>query len=440
MTATVINWINGGNGTGQPSYIRNLSGHMQNVGDIQADAFFRQFTANSNSPFATAIRSSLSIRYLQNTSSAGFFAANRSTLNQASPNVGAYLSGNWSQGGVRAWFALTTQPQNNPYMLYQASQRQLGSLISDAQTARANELAWGQGFLSWCGPQDVGGTGTPGTAPGDTCKKKDGSAGQIQTPGSIIHHYTEKAVVDSGFDQYINANDLDVALDAIIGALIGQVLGGVNGLFGASQSSGGGGRSLVGQLQAYTPVTNAPVDTTSGLLQSAISQGAAQADSQSGSPIASTFPQTMLNRLTQYESSWGVIRSVTDFTSSALADLANSCPAQSGAVQNAITSQITPILTQANTADAVAAAAQAMVQQVQNEFNSGVTAAYTADLQTLGSMAPSDFDVTSAEQATQSTGGAIATPAGSLNVTGGTIIDRLALISTNTAALQAACP
>ena len=421
LTATIINWINGGNGTGQPSYVQNLPGHLQNVGDTQALAFFAQIGTNSNSPFAAAITSSLATSYLQNTSSAGFFAGNKDTFittTGSAANANAFLAGNWSQGGgTSAWFALTTQPQNNPYTLYQSSQSHLGTLVTGAQNNRLNELSWANGFLAWCGPAGTG-NGT-GTAKGNTCTNKDGSPGMTQTPGTIIAGYANQAVVQAGFQQLFSASDIDGALNAIIQALIGQVLGGVNGLFGAGGAGNtGGGVSLTDQLQTYAgaPVTG----TATQIVQGQILQTA----------------QTQTN---QYQSAWAVLRATANFASTALTKLSNSCPAQATPAQTAITSVVTPILTRADSADAITAAALAMIQQVQNEQNSG-DPAYSTDLQILGSMPPSSSDVSSAQQATQSTGGAVAAPAGSLNVSGGTTIDQLALIAVNAAALQAACP
>ena len=116
LTAKVLEFVTNGlsNGTGSPMFVQDVNGMMQRVGDIQAKAFFIQFGRNSNSPFAASITSSLRTNYLWNTSSAGFFAQNRNTMAMYSPNPNAFLNGNWSQGGVGAWFALTTQTQNNP--------------------------------------------------------------------------------------------------------------------------------------------------------------------------------------------------------------------------------------------------------------------------------------------------------------------------------------
>jgi hypothetical protein len=167
----------------------------------------------------------------------------------------------------------------------------------------------------------------------------------------------------------------------------------------------------------------------------------------------------MKDRLPKYESSWGLIRSAADYTSTALTDLQNSCPAQSAAAQDAIDNEVGPILSQADSADSVSAAAEAMMQQVQNESdavnaNTGGTtqaqaaaaqlqaAQYAKDAQALQDMQPTDQDVADADKATQTTpapGGATADPTNQLSVTGGTIVDQLSLIATNAASLQAAC-
>ncbi|NNM83638.1 hypothetical protein HKL94_00245 [Candidatus Parcubacteria bacterium] len=451
MTASVINWINGSNGTGQPSYVQDLQGHLQLVGDIQANAFLSQFGVNSISPFASAITSALSTSYLQATSLAGFFAANQDTLTEASPNVNAFLAGDFSQGGVGAWFALTTESQNNPYMLYQSSQSELASMINDAQSARSAELSWGKGFLSWCGaastptqttqsaPTQSSSDGLSqvtvtaqlmnpvGTAPGDTCRNANGTYGQIQTPGSVIQEYTQEAVVKSGFDQLISANDLDSALNAIIGALLNQVLGGVNGLFGASQTTATY-PSLTSQLQSY-------------------SAGAASG-SASGSSFVNAILQTALSQVATYQSAWQTISAAANAASTAVTSLMNSCTASAAsgasasaaAAQTALTTEINPVLTQASAANTTASAMQAMIQKIQNELNSGIS--YTTDLQTLQTMPPTVTDVTNAVQDAQATAaGATAAPAGSLMVSGGSTVDQMNLIGTNAAALQvSACP
>ncbi|MDE2021832.1 MAG: hypothetical protein KGI71_02845, partial [Patescibacteria group bacterium] len=75
ITASTINWINGSNGTGQPSYIQNLAVHLQGVGDSFAVPFIAQIRSNAfNSPFSSAIAAALSNNYAQQTSVQGFYA------------------------------------------------------------------------------------------------------------------------------------------------------------------------------------------------------------------------------------------------------------------------------------------------------------------------------------------------------------------------------
>jgi hypothetical protein len=429
LTASVITWINGGNGTGQPSYVQNLPNNLQNVGDNQALAFLNQFRSNSNSPFAAAITSSLATNYLQNTSNAGFFAANQDTLvnvTGSQANETSYLNGNWQQGGISAWFALTTQPQNNPYALYQNSQNQLASGVTGAQNTQLSQLSWANGFLSWCGPQVQGSNTRVGTAPGNTCQNSNGTPGSIQTPGTVIAGYANQALVQNGFQQLISASDLDSALNAIVSALLNQVLGGVGGLFGASQNtSNNANGSLTSQLQNYSTGSNASVSTT---LQTALTQTA------------------------EYSTSWQTIAAAANAASTAATSLGNYCAAEAGtpgasatfiaaanaeatAAQTAITNEIAPVLAQANSASTVAATSQTMIQKVENDQTSGVNPA--ADLQTLSTMPPSTTDVNNALQNAQQSGaGATAAPAGSLTVSGGTTVDEMDLIATNAATLK----
>ena len=166
ITSSILGFVGGKNGTGKPLYVQNLQGYLQNVGDVQAYNFLGQFSRNSNSPFAGAISSSLRNNYLQDTSLAGFFAANKNTLGQASSNPSGFLAGNWSLGGVAAWFSLTTQCQNNPYCFFYTSQNQMARSVQGATSAKLAQLNWGQGFLSWCG--SAGGLAGAGGAGGST--------------------------------------------------------------------------------------------------------------------------------------------------------------------------------------------------------------------------------------------------------------------------------
>jgi len=160
LTAGVIGFVIGkANGTGAPQFAVDVARSMQTVADGRALAYLRQVN-QTKSPFAYSIRSALATDYLTKSSLAGFWAANMNTLNATSiPNYRSdYLDGNWSHGGVVAWFALTTQVQNNPYSLYQNSRSQLagmiGSGVGGVTGAKLADINRNGGFMSWCGTSD----------------------------------------------------------------------------------------------------------------------------------------------------------------------------------------------------------------------------------------------------------------------------------------------
>ncbi len=159
MTAGTIAFVIGkANGTGVPQFVADIQTSLQTVSDSHTLSYFDQYIRSSQSPYAGSIISALSKEYLNKTSLAGFWAQNMDTLRRTSPNITGYLNGNWAFGGVGAWFALTTQNQNNPYMLYPGAQGQLAALIGSgaggATGARLADLAHGGGFVSWCGSSD----------------------------------------------------------------------------------------------------------------------------------------------------------------------------------------------------------------------------------------------------------------------------------------------
>ncbi|MHB8710241.1 MAG: hypothetical protein ACYC6X_01650 [Minisyncoccota bacterium] len=448
ITASTINWINGSNGTGQPSYVPNLSVHLQLVGDSVALPLIAQMATAFNSPFGSAIARSLQNHYNHQTSVAGFYAANQCTLPGTPQSQQAFLAGNWSQGGVGSWLALTTT-QSNPYLLSQAAQRQLGSSVNQAQANRRQDLIQSGGFLSWCGAssarnvlKDLSGNPT-GTAA--TCIS-NGVQQAFQTPGSVIAGYTQKAVVGSGIDQLVSVQDIDGALSAIVTALIGQVLGGNNGLLGASQPSVSS-RPLTTQLQNYS------------------------AGNTTASASAASIAQTTLTNITNYTSAWQTVVNAANTASTSVASLASFCTsaatasstatsspqiiafisaatAQAAAAQAVIPTEITPLITQAQTAINSVASSQAFALKVQAEAASAssITAGTSAsavtlvtDTQTLVTMPPSTTDVSNAQQNATVFGGARASPAGSLTVSGGTPIDQMNLINTNATALRSVC-
>jgi hypothetical protein len=470
ITSGVIAFVIGkANSTGLPQFITDLQASMQTVGDSQALAFFTQWERNSKSPFASSIASSLRANYLQNTSMAGFWAANMDTLSRSSKDANRFLAGDWSQGGAGAWFALTTQDQNNPYALYRRAQGQLGSLVSSAQTTRTTELNWGQGMMSWCGG-DTGASNVSllakGVSSGDPCTNADGTPGTIRTPGSVILASLNKAL-GADQDQVARLGNVGPEINGILRNIAtvaqtvqfgSQLLGGSGsgGLFGVGQSSGANQTSRLAQYQSASGSMGV---TGSQVIQNSSTYLPSSAD--------------MSSRLAEYQTSWDTIRVATSAASDGVIALAGYCTDQAKAAQDlmegryagdpyaieildqfittasstrvsahvALSSQVASAFDQIAKADAIRAAAAAMVERVKDEANNTNTNpdAYTADVQALQTMAPTAGDAGNALQDAQAFGSAAANPAGSLTVSGGSLIDRMNLITQNALALKSAC-
>ncbi len=442
MTADILAFVAGGtNGTGSPQFVQNLQGHLQIVGDTKANAFFVQFSRNSNSPFAGAITSSLRTNYLQQTSMAGFFAANRSTLPQ-----------DWSQGGsIPGWFALTTGP-DNPYLLDQRAEDRLFAVVRGATAAREQELAWGQGMLPWCGEGSSRETVNTSSIPKVACINEDGTPGTTQTPGSTIKAYQDRAL-GSTFGKLEELGQLGNQVGGILGNIatvmstVGfaqQIMGGSSGGLSGVMQGGPGGSSVFLQYR------NSPGYL--GVTPTSIYQDAV------------TFPASGSSKtdiILQYENAWNSIRATAVAASTTVTRLATVCAAnaanpstasgglninldafasasaaQATAARVVLSGQIASVLSQADTAAANIATARAMIAKVQRALNSGdqtLQNAGMANMTTLLTMKPTADDLGQAQQEAQTYGAysTTASPAGSLTVTGGSLVDNMSLIATN---------
>lgn len=434
MTAGVIAYVTGvANGTGATQFVQNLQKNLQQVGDTQAYAFFVQYGRNSNSPFASSITSALRSNYFQNTSAAGFWSANRSTLSLASPNVNAFLGGSWAQGGAKAWFALTTQPQNNPYTLYQRSQAQLASVVTSATVARLSELNWGQGFMSWCGgiPEGADTESTDAPPIGDPCIQSDGTPGIVKTPGSVITSSLNK-VLGGQQDKLVQigsvANDIGSIMSSL--ASIWQTIQFAQVVLGSSSSSG-----LYGLGQGLSTNPDGPPNPPPG----------------DGEPVTIAL---MRSRLQQYESAWSTIRDAANSASTTVTSLMNYCnssavtaasdpeltafvttaTAQANAARQSLTSVVAPVLAQAATASDTVSAARALILRMESTPTPS-----PEDTQQLQTQPPTLANVISAEQNATASNSAQAVPQGSLSITGGTLVDQMNLTSTNANELRATC-
>ncbi len=449
MTASILAFVAGGiNGSGAPQFVQSLQGHMQTVGDTQANAFFVQFGKNSNSPFSASITSSLRTNYLQQTSLGGFFAANRNTLPQYTSNQNAYLAG--GPGGLGAWFALTTQPQNNPYMLSQRAGSQLSMMVTGATAARSQTLAWGQGMMSWCGEGSSRSTVSTSAIQKVQCfDDENGAETPIKTPASVINAELGGAL-GSTRAKLQQLGQLGPQVSSILGD-ISKVMGTIgfaNQLLGGSS---GGLAGITQSRQGGSVLTNYRNDP--GFL------GVSQTSVYQNSETLQSSASDKLALISKYETSWNSINASATVASSSVSRLITACSvakntpetnpyqqnydyaawllasnAQLAEAQAAFTASVAPVLAKARVAFANIVTARAMVSKVQSGLLSSDTStqdAAIADLATLQTTPPTLSDFAQAMRDANVSGLAVASPHGSLTVSGGSTVDQMNLLGAN---------
>lgn len=493
LTGGMLSFVAGqSNGTGASQFVGNIPGHFRSVQDNASQAFLKQLRSNSNSPYAGVVASSLRNNYLQDSSVAGFFAANRNTLPQYSSNPQAFLAGDWSKGGLGAWFAVTTQSQNNPYAFYQSAQSAHAKLLFSAEETHKEMLDWGKGFLSWCGALDqplaegaacdAGGYGgtwtdgicmqneasdtpTAGVSPGAPCAKKDGTPGEVQTPGTTITSYLDKTLsLDS--DKLTKMGNAATQITQLVGTLMETVqmaqvvIGGPQGGLAGVGKPGPDGRSLIDQYTA----TSTPYG---GVSQCSVNNTIAGNAPSNG--------QDLLDRLEEYVEAWLIVGVAAEQASVEVTALRDACAFKAQSLQgqlnannepsyiyreflaanklafdagNALTNYIQPLLTAADQADEVAAAAEARVEDIRAKLSSEgagdppVCQDYSVEIEQLRKTPPTAKDLILVQQDALSSNGASTTPPRSLILTmtqTSTAVDEMKLLTENAVLLLPQC-
>ncbi len=384
ITKSTVNWINSGF-SGSPAFVTDLNKNLSNLQDAIAQQFFAQLNQasiaatgfNIISPFQDQLNSKLRTAYYQQASSHGL---NPYTLNQCSQNPTAFLNqGRFSQGGFNAWFCANQNPANNPWGAYLQASNALWSELDTATETRKQELEWGSGLLSYRGKCTTTAAVTPppinttitqqeqdniatslGLSPSGSSNSTPAAAAAskpatlstaeqcpnnpIQTPGSVLASQIDKAV---GLPQdTLNlADDINEVVGALMSQLVNQVLG-PGGLSGASQPSSGGGASYI--AQAADP-----------------SQTATQTAS-----LADGFVDTLNDEQTnvnEYGAQWQTIL-----------DAANAAQQKCGTQ-----SDITAVITQANTEIARVATANNQINSLVSQIQAAKASANSTTISTI---------------------------------------------------------
>lgn len=274
MTKSIVNWINSGY-QGEPAFSQNMQRDLRQVTDAASSVFLMNLNKNIQeglveSPFIAGMAQLSVNAYLLATSDDMLAQRLKYTLLDYTQDSVAYMRGDWSKGGLRAWHSMTFQCGNDAVCVSFATQEELVNKISAEMRTFLTDLNNGRGFLSWKGEcqlyesaqnannSEVEACRANAIAEGrdpdlgcfpmnednvslsdeDTCVEYD-----VLTPGSIVEQ-TLGITVNSPLRQLELADSINEIVGAVVTQMVNQVLGG-SGLFGlSSPGSGGSGRPI----------------------------------------------------------------------------------------------------------------------------------------------------------------------------------------------------
>lgn len=313
---------------------------------------------------------------------------------------------------------------------------------------------------------------TKDTKAGDPCTKSDGSSGTILTPGSVIenglHSITNANIFKSTQQGNMGPNVNTILKNTVTTLATIHVATGIlggdsnGGLTGLTQPTAGGGKSAL--------------DTYAG---SAGYMGTTYSSTVKNSSSFLPTSKDMLARIKKYSAAWTTINSSANSASKTLQNLSSTCLAQKKAADTAIkndtataiaentdatavntantliaetaakfaqdantalANDVTPVNKQASAAFEAISKAENRIQKIKSESKTGRNAStYARDVYSLTTMPPTDEDVANAQQEARSLDRASANPNGSLNVSGGSIVDRMNLFTQNTQSKLSTC-
>ncbi|GIW68739.1 MAG: hypothetical protein KatS3mg100_233 [Candidatus Parcubacteria bacterium] len=158
----------------------------------------------------------------------------RCSLTTYSNNPRAFISGDFSEGGLAAWFAYVRD--SNPIALRFQLEDEVSQRIAEEQGTEQTLLSWNQGFFS---PPDLNACfGNNGTLLSITADAPPLSDCLRVSPGSLIKDQLER-VLGMNLDRLASADEISEVIGAVVTMLIDQLFQG-SGLLGAATPDEGG--------------------------------------------------------------------------------------------------------------------------------------------------------------------------------------------------------
>lgn len=278
VTKSIVNWVNSGY-QGKPAFSQNLNRDMRQVADAVPGYFLSNVykgiqQARIISPFAADVADITVKAYLLSTSGDYLAERLRYTLLDYTQDSVAFMRGNFSQGGLDAWHALSYNCANDFACAGFITREELIKQIDAETRSWLADYNNGRGFLSWKGEcnQYQQTSARNDEAYNSVCSganynaedcaallNSDSNAGMLDetvalndadtclgydtvTPGSLVEE-TLGITVNSPLRQLELADSINEIVGAVVTQMVGQVLGG-GGLAGLSSPSSGGSRPI----------------------------------------------------------------------------------------------------------------------------------------------------------------------------------------------------
>lgn len=229
LTVSTVNWINSGF-DGSPAFVQNPGKFFNDIAKNEILQFGLEINNPELFPFGKV--------WMQNTATAfnkKFQDNARYSLNElikdTTPEYSAEtFQQDFSQGGWNAWTAMTQVPANNPIgfklMADNEIQRRLAGTTQSTAEAVHEALSQANGFLGdmRCSADanitQAQRTNALAAGKGDPCIEAGGSWEYV-TPGKMISDAATN-VIGYQNNAYLNVEDLNDAVAAILDALLGQ--------------------------------------------------------------------------------------------------------------------------------------------------------------------------------------------------------------------------
>lgn len=253
VTNGIIEWVNSGF-EGGPAFITDYRIFYRDIADdIALDFIGGDELGFLCSPFEEPVRAALTRNYQAQQNFSDHISC---SLGDVSGNINDFLGGDFSQGGWRALFSLSTDFQNNPYYAYTQSLDELDSRIAAEQFLRREEVT--DGFLSK--GRCIADSSVVLNVVEDTTKRSDclsaGGTWQITSPSSQISD-TLSRVLQLPLERLAQADESGESLSEVYITLVQLLftsLDGLRGLSSETSSSAFDGSSYLNQLTTETGI------------------------------------------------------------------------------------------------------------------------------------------------------------------------------------------